>query len=83
MLLIHNGLDFAAMSIAGTLKDIEGSVQYQMSLLVHIPHRPITQLAIVYDARMTLLPIAEGKGTTREFARTDALHLALAHSAHG
>lgn len=70
------------MSIAGTLKDIESGIQYQMPLLVHIPHGPITKLAVVYDARMTLLSIAEGKGTTREFARADALHLALAHCAH-
>lgn len=82
MLLIHNGLYFAAMSIAGTLKDIEGGVQYEMPLLVHVPHGPIAQLTVVYDARMTLLPVAEGKGTTREFAGADALHLALAHRAH-
>lgn len=70
------------MSIAGALKDIESGVQYEMSLLVHVPHWPIAQLTIVNDARMTLLSIAEGEGATRELARTDALHLALANCAH-
>lgn len=82
MLLIHNGLYFAAMSIAGALKDIESGVQYEMPFLVHVPHRPITQLTVVNDARVTLLSIAEGEGATRELARPNALHLALAHCAH-
>lgn len=70
------------MSIAGALKDIESGVQYEMSLLVHVPHWPIAQLTVVNDARMTLLSIAEGEGATRELTGPDALHLALAHSAH-
>lgn len=79
MLLIHNRLDLATMPIAGSLKDVEGCIQDQMTLLVHIPHWPVAQLAVVYDPSMPLLAITEGKGPAGELRRADALHLALAH----
>lgn len=82
MFLIHNGLYFTAMPVARPLKDIESSIQYQMSLLVHVAHRPIAQLAVVYDARVALLAIAEGEGSTRKLTRAYALHLTFAHGAH-
>lgn len=82
MFLIHNGLYFTAMPVARTLKDIEGCIQYQMPFLVHVAHRPIAQLAVVYDARVPLLAIPEGEGSTRKFTGAYALHLTFAHSAH-
>lgn len=83
MLFIHYGLDFTAMAIAGSFKYIKSGIQNKMTLLVHIPHWPIAQLAIVDNSSMSLLSITEGKGPTGELRRPDTLHLAFAHGSHG
>jgi len=71
------------MSIARSLENVEGCVQDEMALLVHVPHRPITQLAVVDDPSMSLLAVSEGKGPAGELRGADALHLAFAHRSHG
>lgn len=71
------------MPIAGSLEDIKCCVQDEMPFLVHVPHWPVTQLAVVYDSGMSLLAVSEGKCPAGELGRADALHLAFAHRSHG
>lgn len=82
MFLIDYRLNFTAVTIACSFEDIKGLVQYQMPLLVHIPYRPITKLAIVDNTGVTLLPITEGKGTAGEFRRLNTFHFTLTHGPH-
>lgn len=57
MFFVGNRLNFTAMAVAGPLVHIECAVVYQVAILVHIPNRPIAQLAVVYDAAWRLLTI--------------------------
>lgn len=76
-------LDFAALSVACTLKDVESLVFDQMAVLVHVAYRPITELAVVDDRSADLGAIAEGKRAAGEGLGFDALNLTLADRANG
>lgn len=61
MLFICDRLNFTAMAIAGALVDFECVILNQMTLLIHVTHRPIGQLAIVNYTAQTLGSIAVTK----------------------
>lgn len=82
VLVIDNWLYFAAFAVAGPFEDVEGGIQDQMTLLVHIANWPVAQLAIVNDSCMSLLAVAEGKGSARELGAFDALHFTFADRTH-
>lgn len=78
IVIVFELLNFAALAVAGSLENIETLVVDQVSILVHVAHWPITQLAVIDDGSTHLRSIAEGKRSTRERFSFDAFDFALA-----
>jgi hypothetical protein len=65
VMVVLEWLDFATLAVACALKHIETLVIDEMAVLVHISHRPVTELTVV-DYRSTGLgTISEGECRTR------------------
>lgn len=79
---IIDGLQFASVAIAGTLIYIKRLIGNEVPHLVHVPDRPVRQLAIVNHLPATGRPQTEGEGATRELLALEALQLALANRTH-
>lgn len=83
LLGIHDGLQLAALAIAGSLKDVETGIRNQVAFLIHVPDWPVAELAVVDNLMVAFRgAIAEGEGSAGELGRLYALHFALAHRSH-
>lgn len=72
-------LDFASLSVTCTLENIKAIVVYHVSVLVHVSHGPITQLAVVDDCSAHFSAVTEGKRSTGERFCFDAFDFTLAN----